>query len=277
MAEKCQECKQWIVGKYSFGTKEGKTVCVLCALKRPPEEWKEEKTVKFLATVKQCVEYRKTLDLPEHNNITNLRCEECFSACYKGCPVAEERDKIRPKREMSPLEEKTVKKRIAKGKQFDEVNNDVFVEIGKEEPKKKSKKFGREVENFLYLQSRVLEKLSWHPEIYRALDRLSAGEILDRLVGRSVTESVPTQLGGKMDIKPSRKTEDMFKKLEKQFAEEDEKAGKPAPKDEFDEWEELGFPPPFTNWRDETDGKKRNIQRGKSRKSKKGGKTPNGA
>lgn len=88
---------------------------------------------------------------------------------------------------------------------------------------KKPKKFSREVEDFLWLQSRVLDKLAFHPDLYRVLDRLSYDEIMDRLAGKTGLEAVPKQLGGKTEAEYSPETKKYFAELEKKFAKEDEK------------------------------------------------------
>lgn len=87
----------------------------------------------------------------------------------------------------------------------------------------KPKKFSREVEDFLWLQSRVLDKLAFHPDLYRVLDRLSYDEIMDRLAGKTGLETVPKQLGGKTEAEYSPETKKYFADLEKKFAKEDEK------------------------------------------------------
>lgn len=189
-------------------------------------------------TITLCKEHRKKLDLPEDHYIGTKEDPwwNCGSGlmCYDDCPVPEERDKAYPP-----------KKKDGKwGMGFNSdgsrtINTDVFEPVDKPKKdfvwiddagsgeavgvEKKPKKFSREVEDFLWLQSRVLDKLAFHPDLYRVLDRLSYDEIMDRLAGKTGLETVPKQLGGTTDAEYSPETKKYFADLEKKFAKEDEK------------------------------------------------------
>ena len=171
-----------------------------------------------------CKEHRKTLSLSDKYDITTFKCKEMLNngmRCFEHCPVP---SKLRH------YPEKKIKTVAGI-----EINGEVFTEIKPDKPKKQ---ISHEVESFLWLQSRVLEKLAWHPEIYGALDRLSASEILDRLLGKTGLEAVPTHIGGGMKLQTSAKAKEMFEKLEKQFGEEDEKKGV-KPRDYGNGYEEV--------------------------------------
>lgn len=177
------------------------------------ENKKEEK--KELRYSQTCIEHRKKLLMPElTKEIRELDCD-CGRSCYQeGCPIF-----VKPE----------PKAKVTKDNSLG-INLDVFEEIGDDKPKKKKKFYTEKaVQEFLYLQERVLQKLAWHPEIYEALDNLSSQDILDRLLGKTGLEGVATHVGGDMTLKASPTTKKLFESLEKQFAEEDEKKGKGAP------------------------------------------------
>lgn len=172
-----------------------------------------------------CIDHRKKLNMPElDENSRRIPCNE-GRFCYDFlCPIF-----VKPKGEPKDLGQgfKSDGTRYIPANLKDEVNVEVFKEIGDDKPKKKKKEMS--VREFLNIQMRVLEKLSWHPEIYEALDNLPSTEILDRLLGKTGLEGVATHVGGDMKLKASPKTKKLFENLEKQFADEDEKKGKGAP------------------------------------------------
>ena len=99
---------------------------------------------------------------------------------------------------------------------------------------KPKKKITKEVESFIYMQERVLSKLSWHPELYEVLDRIPFDEIWEKLVGKNALEAVPTQIGGKMEYRASKDTKKYFEDMEKKLADE----GAREFKDVESQWED---------------------------------------
>lgn len=156
--------------------------------------------------------------------LMDVECDT-LRLCYANCPLPEDQ-RVNPSPKKSSSKENLGK----------EVRGQSGVEGGiitKPVKQKKQKEISKDVENFLWMQSSVISKLAWRPEIWRALYKLSVDEILDRLVGKTGLEAVPTIAGGTMQFEASKQTKQMFADLEKQFADEDEKKGKPEPKGDW--------------------------------------------
>lgn len=205
------ECGK-VIGQPSFEHPDtGKTICVECALKVPAEKWKKDLTRAFLNDVKLCKEHRKTVAEPDLKGFYTMKCGSGSGfLCADKCPVPDRQtvNDLARKAGVTTLD----------ARRYMEPNL---------EPEKE-KKGWKSVQSFIDVQTRVLDKLAWHPEIYKLLDKLSSQEIIDRL-GREVKhydEEILPQHGGTMKTKPSDKTKQMFENLEKQFAQEDEKTGK---------------------------------------------------
>lgn len=162
------------------------------------------------ADLKLCLEHRQKIGCTiSPLKIENVECDD-YRFCSKDCPLPEEKRIVPPKKQQAnnPLG----------------VNLNVFEEVKPDKPKKE--KISREIADFLDLQARVISRLAWKPEIWKALDNMCTNEILDRLLGKSTAETIPFKMGGRMDVTPSKETKKLFAKLEKQFADEDEKTGK---------------------------------------------------
>lgn len=169
---------------------------------------------------KLCMEHRDKLGMTgDPLELMDVECER-LRLCYVGCPLPEDQRANPPK--------KSSKENLG------EIQSGVVGGIiTKPVKQKKEKEISKEVEDFLWMQSAVISKLAWRPEIWRALYKLGVDEILDRLVGKTGLEAVPTIAGGKMQFEASKQTKKMFADLEKQFADEDEKKGKPEPKGDW--------------------------------------------
>lgn len=188
-----------------------------------------------------CYEHRRKLGLIP-KNIEFMKCDE-MRECFKGCPMPPD-ERVKQAKPIPTFGKPTKDNPLG-------INMNVYKEIEADKPKKE-KKISEETKDFLDLQARVIQKLAWHPEIYKALDKLSTSEIMDKLLGKSGLELVPKNLGGGMNLKTSPEAKKMFAKLESEFAEEDEKNGKGAPPDyekEEGNSEEFmwGTFPPFSN------------------------------
>lgn len=160
--------------------------------------------------IETCREFRKKLNLAHTHDIVMFRCFDTRNnalACWEKCPVA------------SRLKDGEPTIVTSVGDKLD-INLGVYEEIDGKKPKKE-KKISADVEDFLHMQSRVISMLSWHPEIWKALDRLSPGEILDRLIGKTGLAGVPTLVGGQQQFTVSKQTKKMFEDMEKKFAAED--------------------------------------------------------
>lgn len=178
-------------------------------------------------TIALCKEHREKLRLPKDHYIGTKEDPwwKCGNGliCYDDCPVPKERDKAYP----TPTDDMTDAERSygVEGRGFTWIDNAGSGNL-EAVSDKKPKKFSIEVKDFLWLQSRVLDKLAFHPDIYRMLDKLSSDEIMERLSGKTMLEGVPKQLGGKTEAEYSPETIKYFADLEKKFAKEDDEKKK---------------------------------------------------
>lgn len=195
------------------------------------------------AEIEACREFRKKLNLAYTHDIVMFRCFDTRNnalLCWEKCPVAsklkDERLVRLPDGQPLPIIAPTDVAKTMEDIGKLGINMDVYEEIDGKKPKKK--KISADVEDFLHMQSRVISMLSWHPEIWEALDRLSPGEILDRLIGKTGLAGVPTMVGGQQQFTVSKQTKKMFEDMEKKFAAED---GDKEPNFEEEEpWEGKG-------------------------------------
>lgn len=111
------------------------------------KEKKQETTIEE-EDLKLCREHRKKIGSPSDRDFRQLRCDEGLY-CHENCPVV---DSIKKYGDPSP--------KLMTMTWHDEVTVDV------KKAQKAEKTITVAVERFIDLQLRVLNKLSWHPEIY---------------------------------------------------------------------------------------------------------------
>lgn len=207
------------------------------------------------ANLKLCTEHRKKIGMPaltEKNHLMDVPCDP-IRVCHKGCPLPEDEKIVKNEkkedihysyplkcpdsqgsfctRDKCPEDKNCKHKRATKAEAKPKKEKNIET-IVKEVLAKPKKAISPEVEDFCYIQARVFDKILYHPEIILALDKLHSTEILARLTEQKqrIEDTVPPQFGGDMKLQASKDTKKYFESLEKKFAEEDKKAGKPDPK-----------------------------------------------
>lgn len=171
-----------------------------------------------------CLEHRKKLKLNTELDIGTFKCRERSNnalLCWKECPVP---SRIKEGQRQVTLPDGQPLPIVAPTKVADfmeQLGKDVYGDSpkkdGVDDAKPKQKQIPRAVEDFLTMQAHVISKLAWRPEIWEALYNLSGDEILDRLIGKTGLEGVPTIVGGKQPFAVSNKTKKMFEDMEKKL------------------------------------------------------------